>query len=567
LAQYEGRLELTWTNKRLALLADEEGNYEWVPPTDYRVAEVRLLDDAGTFGETCPPEQRAQDNLLIRGDALNALRALGELPEYADELLGKVKLAYIDPPFNTQQSFLHYDDALEHSVWLTMMRDRLVQIRRLLASDGSVWVHCDDSEQAYLKVMMDEVFGRDNFVATIVWEKTTSARNDASGFSTDQDYVLVYSAGGRFAPNGVPRSEQSEKAYRNPDGDLRGVWREGDYKAGTGYRYPIIHPRTKKEIFPPKGQFWRFPPATHQAHKEEGLLWWGKTQNYSLPKVKRFRSAVGPTVVPQTLWRADAVDTTRRAKGHIKDLFPDENPFDTPKPERLLERIVHIATNARDVVLDCFLGSGTTAAVAQKMGRRWVGIERSAPTLDMYAIPRLRKVVNGEDPGGITEAVGWEGGGGFRILDVAPSMFIDSRGVVVLADWATNGKLAEATAAQLGFQFGLDPPFAGQKGRTRLAVLDGLVSQEVARLLAGTLGEDEQLLICGTALDPLAGRVLRELRAGSSVRKIPASILEEYRQARWTPTVPDANRAPVRDGADGEATGDGAREGTKMSVG
>ena len=170
-----GRLELTWTNKHLRLLADEDGGYTWVPPSDYRVAEVRLLHDADEVGETHGPRSRAKDNLLVQGDALHALTSLCELPEFASEYVGKVKLAYLDPPFNTQQAFAHYDDALEHSVWLTMMRDRLLQIRKLLAPDGSVWVHCDDSEQAYLKVMMDEVFGRDNFVATVVWERTDSS--------------------------------------------------------------------------------------------------------------------------------------------------------------------------------------------------------------------------------------------------------------------------------------------------------------------------------------------------------------------------------------------------------
>lgn len=166
---YEGRLELTWTNKAKRLLAAEDGSYEWIDPSDYRVAEVRLLEDVGAVGDV--GQERAADNLLIRGDALNALRSLARLPEFAQHYLGKVKLAYLDPPFNTQQSFLHYDDNLEHSVWLTMMRDRLLQIRDLLALDGSVWVHCDDSEQAYLKAMMDEVFGRENFVATVIWEK------------------------------------------------------------------------------------------------------------------------------------------------------------------------------------------------------------------------------------------------------------------------------------------------------------------------------------------------------------------------------------------------------------
>ena len=179
-ARYSGTLELSWTNKHLRLLAEEDGAYQWVPPSDYRVAEVRLLDEAGTVGQTRARGERAKDNLLIRGDALNALTSLGELPEFADELVGKVRLAYLDPPFNTQQSFLHYDDNLEHSVWLTMMRDRLVQIRKLLAPNGSVWVHCDDSEQHRLRCVMDEVFGPQAFVATVIWQKRYSRENRAA---------------------------------------------------------------------------------------------------------------------------------------------------------------------------------------------------------------------------------------------------------------------------------------------------------------------------------------------------------------------------------------------------
>ncbi len=178
---YDGRLELTWTNKPLRLLAHEDGSYEWVSPSDYRVAEVRLLHDAGAGGEVHAQPDRARDNLLIRGDALNALTSLIELPELAREYVGKVKLAYLDPPFNTQQSFLHYDDALEHSVWLTMMRDRLVSTKTLLAPAGSVWVHLDDSEMGYCRVMMDEIFGRENFVATIVWEKSYTRENRTTG--------------------------------------------------------------------------------------------------------------------------------------------------------------------------------------------------------------------------------------------------------------------------------------------------------------------------------------------------------------------------------------------------
>jgi adenine-specific DNA-methyltransferase len=245
-------------------------------------------------------------------------------------------------------------------------------------------------------------------------------------------------------------------------------------------------------------------------------------------------------VVPRTWWPASEVGSNQEAKrDHLNKLLTDVPAFDTPKPERLLQRIIHIATNPDDVVLDCFLGSGTTAAVAQKMGRRFVGIERSRENVENYVLPRLRKVVEAEDPGGITEAVNWQGGGGFRVLDVGPSMFADDEGLVVLADWAAGTELARATAAQMGFAYDLDGPLCGRKGRQRLAVIDGLVSPEVVRLLLEVIAPEERLVVAGTSLDPQAEQELRRSRPGSRALKIPGSILVSYADAfRWQPLAP-----------------------------
>jgi len=252
---YDGRLELTWTNKPLRLLADEEGHYEWVPPSDYRVAEVRLLDDVSTVGEV--KRGRAGDNLLIHGDALNALRSLAHLPEFAREYLAKVKLVYLDPPFNTQQSFLHYDDALEHSVWLTMIRDRLLEIRDLLAPSGSVWVHLDDAEMARCRIVMDEVFGADNYLGTIVWQRRFDPRNTARHISADHDYLIVFAKDARICEfNQMPRTEAMIASYSNPDDDPRGPWRRGDLAARNPYslgRYPITTPSGRVIEGPPSG--------------------------------------------------------------------------------------------------------------------------------------------------------------------------------------------------------------------------------------------------------------------------------------------------------------------------
>ncbi len=539
MASFEGRLELTWTNKHLRLLAHDDGTYEWVPPSDYRVAEVRLLHDAGTVGDVAPDADRAKDNLLIRGDALNALTSLIELPEFAREYVGKVKLAYLDPPFNTQQSFLQYDDALEHSVWLTMMRDRLVLIKTLLSPDGSVWVHCDDSEQGYLRVMMDEVFGREQFVATIVWQKRYS-RDNRPAIGPAHDYILVYSpAGGdwKHARNRVPRDARSARQYRNPNNDPRGPWRPIPMDA-QGFRpnqmYEIVTPAGVRHK-PPKGRCWSMIPERYEELLAAGRIYFGR-DNRGRPNVIRYLSE-DEGLIPWTWWPQDEVGHNDEAKKEILQLFPDIEAFATPKPERLMHRVIGIASNPGELVLDCFLGSGTTAAVAHKLSRRWVGIERSSEALGTYATPRLKKVVEGLDSSGITDLVEWRGGGGFRILDVAPSMFAEDGGQVFLTEWATNGWLSEATTAQLRFSYDLDTPFCGRRGRSRLAVVDGLVNEDVVRLLVNSLAEDERVVLCGTAIDPAARDVLRSLRPGSSIRKIPQSILQEYRQTtRWEHT-------------------------------
>lgn len=547
---YDGRLELTWTNKALRLLADDEGHYEWVPPSDYRVAEVRLLDDVSTVGEV--KRGRAGDNLLIHGDALSALRSLAHLPEFAREYLAKVKLAYLDPPFNTQQSFLQYDDALEHSVWLTMIRDRLLEIRDLLAPSGSVWVHLDDAEMARCRIVMDEVFGADNYLGTIVWQRRFDPRNTARHISADHDYLIVFAKDARICEfNQMPRTEAMIASYSNPDNDPRGPWRRGDLAARNPYslgRYPITTPSGRVIEGPPSGSYWRVSAKKLAELDTEGRIYWGPNGE-SRPYIKRFLSEVSEGRVGGSIWSPEDVGFVRNGKEEVRRLVEGSEPFATPKPEKLLHRIIAIATAPGDFVLDPFLGSGTTAAVAHKMGRRWVGIEREDATVETYALPRLRKVVAGEDPGGVTELSGWSGGGGFRLLNVAASMFEADSGLVFLSDWMTNGKLAEATAAQLGYEYEVSPPFSGRKGRTRLAVVDGVVNEAVVRILCSALGDGERMVVCGTGIDTDARPILRELRPGSTLRKIPAALLDAYRSTRQM----RLDLAESGDGAVGEA--------------
>lgn len=444
--------------------------------------------------------------------------------------MGRVRLAYLDPPFNTQQSFLHYDDALEHSVWLTMMRDRLQQIRQLLSADGTVWVHLDDSEMAYCRMLMDELFGRENFIATIVWEKSDSPRNTAKYFSTDQDYLLVYARDAEQARiNRLPRTDAANEKYTNPDADPRGPWFGDNLRANKPYslgQYVVTGP-TGRDFRPPPGKFWRNSEARFQELDEDDRIWWGAAGD-AFPTGKRFLSDVGD-LVPRTIWSHAEAGSNRTSRNEVKALFPGVEQFATPKPEALVQRIVELGSDVGDIVLDCFAGSGTTGAVAHKLRRRWVLVERETATMEAYTKPRLQMVVTGTDSGGISKSVAWTGGGGYRVLSVASSMFEEDGGTVVLSDWATNGQLAEATAAQLGYDYTPDPPFCGAKGRKRLAVVDGMVSPDVVRLLVEALEEDQRLTICGTAFDPEARPLLKSLRPGSTLRKVPSSILDEYK--------------------------------------
>ena len=399
--RYEGRLELTWTNKDECLLAHDDGSYEWLPPSDYRVAEIRLLDDVQTVGEV--GKHRAADNLLIEGDALHALTALAKVPEFRKEYSGKVKLAYMDPPFNTGQAFTDYDDALEHSVWLTMIRDRLSQVHGLLAETGSVWVHLDDVEVHRCRSVLDDVFGASNFIATVIWGRADSPRNSARHFSVDQDYIHVYAKNAElWRPVRLPRTAEADASYRNPDNDPRGPWSPGDPFANKPYslgNYEVVGP-TGNVFGPPPGRFWRISKAKFDDLNTEGRIYW-RGGGDARPRIKRYLSEVSD-LIPRTYWDFSEAGSTGDASREIRRLFPDVPVFATPKPERLMRRIIGIGSQPGDIVLDCFAGSGTTAAVAHKMGRRWVTVEWSSTNIERFTLPRLEKVVAGNDPGGVT---------------------------------------------------------------------------------------------------------------------------------------------------------------------
>ena len=371
----------------------------------------RLLESVSTHGDG---DAR---NLLIQGDNLEALKAL--LPFYR----GQVKCVFIDPPYNTKSAFEHYDDNLEHAQWLSMMLPRLQLLRELLRDDGSIWVTIDDNEGHYLKVLMDEVFGRGNFVANVVWQKRYS-RDNNSAIGDVHDNVLCYARNPdsfKQARNRVEPDDKTRAAYRNPNSDLKGPWRLVPM-TGAGIRpnqqYAVKTP-SGKILHPSAGRHWAVLEEKFLALVAEGRVFFGKAGD-AQPGLLRYLSEV-EGLVPWTWWPHEDVGHTDESKKEVMALFGGNNAFDTPKPERLLHRILHIATNPNDLVLDSFLGSGTTAAVAHKMGRRWIGIEMGEHAAT-HCLPRLVKVIEGE-AGGISKAVGWQGGGGFRFLRLGAPIF------------------------------------------------------------------------------------------------------------------------------------------------
>ena len=399
------KLELTWIGK------DKRPRLE---------PRILLEDPTKSFHATSKvSDNDIFDNKLIFGDNLLALKALER--EYA----GQVKCIFIDPPYNTGSAFTHYEDGLEHSIWLGLMRDRLELIKTLLASDGSLWIAIDDNEVHYLKVMCDEIFGRNAFICSMVWENFYG-RSNAAAVSPAHNYILVYSPMGqdwKKVRNLLPRNEESLSKYKNPDKDPRGPWRSGPIFASgerhEGLMYTITIPSGRK-VAPPKGSHWRMTEENFWQMVNDGRILFGENGDNN-PAVKLFLSDVQTGVVPRTWWPHGDVGHSQEAKREVQALFPEIIPFDTPKPERLIKQVLQIATNEGDLVLDSFAGSGTTGAVAHKMGRRWIMVELGEHC-HTHVIPRLQKVIDGEDKGGVTESTGWQGGGGFRYYKLAPSL-------------------------------------------------------------------------------------------------------------------------------------------------
>ncbi|WP_334012119.1 site-specific DNA-methyltransferase [Burkholderia cepacia] len=508
------RLELRWIGK---------DNRQYLEP------RILLEDPTKSYhANGRVTENDLFDNRLIFGDNLLALKAL------ESEFAGKVKCVFIDPPYNTGSAFAHYDDGIEHSLWLSLMRDRLEAIFQLLSDDGSLWITIDDNEAHYLKVLCDEVFGRANFVSNLAWHKRVSPANDAKYFSGDFDHILVYAKNKEiWRPNRLAKNDAQLANYRNPDNDPRGVWNSAAYTCAKSAEerpnlyYAIKQPHTGKDIWPSRTRVWAFNEESHLKNVAAGLVYWGKDGQGTMPRIKKFLTQTKP-VVPRSIWGYEEAGHNQESKLEVEKLFPG-NPFSTPKPEKLIKRVIEIATNPGDIVLDSFAGSGTTGAVAHKMGRRWIMVELGEHC-QTHIVPRLRKVIDGDDDGGITESVDWKGGGGFRYFRLAPSLLEkDKWGNWVIQSDYNPAMLAEAVCKLMGFTYAPSEQFYWMHGysseRDFIYVTTQSLTRDQLRAISEEVGDDRSLLVCCKAFNAKPDAFLN-----LTIKKIPLAVL---RKCEW----------------------------------
>jgi adenine-specific DNA-methyltransferase len=465
------------------------------------------------------------DNRLIFGDNLLALKALEQ------EFSGKVKCIYVDPPYNTGAAFEQYDDGIEHSLWLSLIRDRFELLARLLRPDGSLWVSIDDNEAGYLRVLLDEIFGRRNFVATIIWEKRTS-RENRRVFSFNHDYILVFARDRNLfeeTRNLLPMNDEVRSRYKNPDNDPRGPWQSVSANAMAGHGTPSQFYKLPTPsgglLDPPAGRCWLYTKPRMEEEIAKGNIWFGK-DGTNVPRIKRFlKDTEDKGLTPETIWLADEVGTNDSAKKDLISLFDGEVVFDTPKPEGLIRQILEIATNPGDWVLDSFAGSGTTGAVAHKMGRRWIMVELGTHC-HTAVLPRMVRVVDGRDLTGITAAVGWSGGGGFRYYRLAASLLERDRfGNYVISKQYNAAMLAEAMCKQMAFTYSPSDTVYWQHGHSTeqdfIYVTTQTLSREQLQKLSDEVGPLRSLLVCCAAF-----RTKSDAFPNLNLTKIPRAVLD-----------------------------------------
>lgn len=499
------RLELTWIGK------DER------PRLEPRIL-LPVPEQSHSKGER--GDGGIHDNMLIRGDNLLALRALEQ------QFAGKVKCVFIDPPYNTGSAFVNYDDGLEHSLWLNLIRDRLELLRRLLADDGSLWITIDDTECHYLKVLCDEVFGRQNFVANVVWEKAYTANQTALHISNTHDHVLVYARDTSLLHIGkVGRTADQEAKFSNRD--ERGAWKAENLSAGKFYsagQFEIVGPHG--DVFlPPKGRYWRCNETQFKSWLADNRITFGR-DGRGRPMLKKYLNEMPEGLKLSSWWTHKEAGSNKEASIHLKKLLGETDVFETPKPEKLIARVLEVATKTGDIVLDSFAGSGTTGAVAHKMGRRWIMVELGDHATT-HVVPRLKKVIDGEDPSGVTESCGWKGGGGFRTYRLAPSLIeTDQFGQKVISKQYNAAMLAEAMCKHMNFTYAPshDPALYWQHGHSTesdfIFITTLSLSHDALQALSLEVGEGRTLKICCKAF-----RARLSDFPNLTVGKIPQAVL------------------------------------------
>lgn len=508
---HKNKLELTWI-----------GKYDERKPLEPRIL-IENKEYSYGHPETgvLPNGKPWNGNMLIHGDNLLALKALEQ------DFTGQIKCIYIDPPYNTGNAFTHYDDGKEHSIWLSLMRDRLELLYDLLMPEGSLWISIDADECHYLKVLCDEIFGRRNFVDEVIWQRSYSPINLKKTLSRNHDTILVYTKDRteNFELNKLPRTEDANDRYKNPDNDPRGKWKSSDLSVGPAVEkniYPITTP-SGRICFPPEGYSWRLSEERFKEYVEDNRIWFGPKGN-NVPSIKRFLSEVKKGVTPMTLWTYQEVGHNQDAKKEIK-AFGFKTVFDTPKPEKLIERIITLGSNPGDLVLDSFLGSGTTAAVAQKMGRRYIGIELGNHAYT-HCVPRLKMVTDGTDQGGISKAQKWEGGSGFKFYELAPSLLKEDKfGHLVINKEYNADMLAAAMAKQEGYTYQPSQEVYWKQGfgseTDYIYTTTQFMTVEALSAIHETMAEDETLLICCTSFQ----RECKQAFNNISIKKIPQMLL------------------------------------------
>jgi adenine-specific DNA-methyltransferase len=516
MAKSNTRLELTWIGKEnrpklepRILIEDPEKSYH----AAHRVSDNDIFD-----------------NRLIFGDNLLALKALEQ------EFTGKIKCIYIDPPYNTGSAFKQYEDGIEHSLWLSLMRDRLELLQKLLCDEGSLWVNLDDNEAHYFKVLADEVFGRSNFVTNIVWEKADSPRMDARFFSSRHDHLFVYARDiNRLRVNQLTGDQSRLPAHYDKTDEKGKPYYLKPLRAMGGDDAREDRPSMFFEMTAPDGSKilpirkdgsegrWRWGPD--RVVKDSYLLEWVKGRSGWSPYYRVY-PAEELSRPPETIWPHTEVGSNRTSKAEIKAIFDGTKAFDTPKPEALLRRIIDIASNPADFVFDSFAGSGTTGAVAHKMGRRWIMVELGEQC-DSLIIPRMRKVIDGDDQGGISRAVNWNGGGGFRYYKLGPTLIVeDEWGNPVINPQFNPAMLAEAMCKLEGFTFDPDPEIYWQQGKSTetdfIYITTQFMSKQMLTKLSDEVGPTRSLLICCSAF-----RCDVSQFENLTVKKIPKAVLKK----------------------------------------